>query len=132
VKKVKKKILMVLIGLTIVLSLVFSFLPGCGDGETTPGATTPGPTTPGATTPTATQPSPSPTGDGEVFKWRCQSTSTAGTSTWWIDEMIVDNIRLVSNGRLDLDLLPTGSIVGTMEVFDAVRQGAVECGTSCD
>jgi TRAP-type mannitol/chloroaromatic compound transport system substrate-binding protein len=46
--------------------------------------------------------------------------------------MIVDNIETVSNGRLKLDLLPTGAIVGTMEIFDAVSQGAVECGTSCD
>jgi TRAP-type mannitol/chloroaromatic compound transport system substrate-binding protein len=129
---VKKKVLLVLIGLTLVLSLVFSFLPGCDGGETTPGATTPGATTPGATTPGATTPGPAPTGQGEVFNWRLQSTSTAGASTWWIDEMIVDNIATVSNGRLMLDLLPTGSIVGTMEIFDAVRQGAVECGTSCD
>ena len=122
---------MVLIGLTLILSLVFSFLPGCGGGET-PGATTPGATTPGATTPGATTPGPVPTGQGETFTWRLQNTGTAGTSTWWIDTMICDNIALVSNGRLILENLPTGSIVGTMEIFDAVRQGAVECGTSCD
>jgi TRAP-type mannitol/chloroaromatic compound transport system substrate-binding protein len=129
---VKKKVLMVLIGLGLVLSLVFSFLPSCGGGEPTPGATTPGATTPGATTPGATTPGPAPTGQGEVFNWRLQSTSTAGTSTYWIDEMVVDNIKTCSNGRMNLDLLPSGSIVGTMEVFDAVSQGAVEVGTSCD
>lgn len=128
----KKKVLMVLIGLTLVLSLVFSFLPGCNGGETTPGATTPGATTPGATTPGATTAGPTPTGQGEVFNWRLQSTSSAGTSTWWVQEMSVEQTRIASNGRLNLELLPTGAIVGTMEVFDAVREGAVEVGTSCD
>jgi TRAP-type mannitol/chloroaromatic compound transport system substrate-binding protein len=39
---------------------------------------------------------------------------------------------ICSQGRLEIELLPAGSVVGTMEILDAVSSGAVECGTSCD
>jgi len=125
----KKKVLAVLIGLTLVLTMVFGLLPGCKATPETP--TTPGetPTTPGET-PTAVK--PVPTGEGETFTWRCQSVGSAGSSYWpWLLR-VVEDVTLLSQGRLTIEMLPVGSIVGTMEVFDAVSSGAVESGTSCD
>ena len=113
----RKKVLSVLIGLTLVLTMVFGLLPACGG----PG---PQPTgTGGATTPPA---------QGEVYQWRWQSNSNAGTQTYWQVEEFVTEVKAASGGRMILDLQPQGAIVGTLEIFDAVATGAIEAGSSCD
>jgi hypothetical protein len=123
----KKKVLTVLIGLTIILTLVFGLLPSCKAEE--PEAPTPGvtPTVKPGETPKFT---PSPVGEGEVFKWRFQSTSTAGASSAWCDVQVAENILIASNGRLELEHMYVGSIVGLMEMFEAVSTGAFEVGGS--
>ena len=111
----RKKVLTVLIGLTLVLTMVFGLLPACGNGETTPGV--------------------SPTGtvaQGEVFQWRWQSNANAGTQTYWLSEEFASVVKEASAGRIILDLQPQGAIVGTLEIFDAVATGAIEAGSSCD
>lgn len=39
-----------------------------------------------------------------------------------------DRVRAMTNGRFDITPYPAGEIVGGLEVFDAVQNGAVECG----
>ena len=113
----RKKVLSVLIGLTLVLTMVFGLLPACGG----PG---PQPTgTGGATTPPA---------QGEVYQWRWQSNANAGTQTYWLSEEFAQVVKDASAGRIILDLQPQGAIVGTLEIFDAVATGAIEAGSSCD
>jgi len=99
--------------------MVFGLLPACGGGE--PVATT----GPGGTVPATTA-------AGEVFKWRWQTTGNAGTATYWTFEELSANVKDASAGRLILDNQPSGAIVGTMEIFDAVSTGAIEVGSACD
>jgi TRAP-type C4-dicarboxylate transport system substrate-binding protein len=116
-----RKISTVLIGITLVMTMIFGLLPACGGGTTTPvpgGSVTPGGTT------------PAPTAAGETFQWRWQSTGNAGTATYWTFEELAANIKEASGSRLILDLQPQGAIVGVMEIFDAVATGAIEVGSS--
>ena len=129
----KNKVLMVLICFTLTLSMVLGILAGCTapatPKPTTPGATTKAPTatTPGATTKAPTTAAPAPTKAGEVFKWRCQSTSSAGDQLYWCQKELCDNIKAASGGRLVWELFPQGAIVARTEVFDAVAAGSIEC-----
>ncbi len=109
-----RKILTVIVGLTLALTMVFGLLPACQNGETTPNV------------------SGTPTAVGEVYKWRYQSTANAGTATYWTEEEFVDVMAKASGGRIILDLQPQGAIVGTNEIFDAVATGAIEVGTGVD
>jgi TRAP-type mannitol/chloroaromatic compound transport system substrate-binding protein len=124
----EKRVLAILLTLTMVLTLVFVLIPGCGGG-TTPTQTQPTGTTPGQTTsPTQTQP-PS---QGEVKEWRCQTSFTSGSSGWWLYEEVADRIEAGTGGTLKVEMLPAGAIVGAMEVCDAVSTGAIEMGYGCD
>jgi TRAP-type mannitol/chloroaromatic compound transport system substrate-binding protein len=114
---VRKRILTVLIGITLVLTMLFGLLPACGGGETpTPG--------PGGTV--------APTAAGEKFQWRWQTTGNAGTATYWTIEEMSANVKEATAGRMIFDAQPQGAIVGTMEIFDAVATGAIEVGSACD
>jgi TRAP-type C4-dicarboxylate transport system substrate-binding protein len=121
--QVRKRILTVLIGITLVMTMIFGLLPACGGGTTTPppGGSVP----PGGTT-------PAPTAAGQTFQWRWQTTGNAGTATYWTFEELSANIKAASGGRLTLDNQPQGAIVGVMEIFDAVSTGAIEVGSACD
>ncbi len=126
----KNKILMVLIGLTLTLSMVLGILAGCG-APATPTATV-APTGTATSKPTATAKptttaAPTPTKAGEVIKWRCQSSASAGDALYWVQQEMCDRINIMSGGRLVLTLFPNGAIVSRNEAFDAVRTGAIEC-----
>ena len=111
----RKRILTVLIGLTLALTMIFGLLPACGGGETT----TP---VPGGTA--------APVAQGEVRTWRYQTTGNAGTATYWTFQEQCANIKTASGGRLIFQDQPSGAIVGTMEILDAVSTGAIEVGSS--
>lgn len=68
---------------------------------------------------------------GKTYKW------TMVTS--WADGLpglgrgpvyIKENIERMSEGRLIIDVKPAGSLVGALEVFDAVVSGKAQCGHS--
>ncbi len=131
----KNKVLMVLIGLTLTLSMVLGILAGCG-APATPTATvaptgtaTAKPTATATAKPTTTA-APTPTKAGEVIKWRCQSSASAGDATYWIQKELCDNVTKASGGRLVWELFPNGAIVSRNEQFDAVSTGAVEVAPS--
>jgi TRAP-type mannitol/chloroaromatic compound transport system substrate-binding protein len=118
---VRKKILLVLIGLALVLTMLFGLLPACGGGAvTTPGA---GGVTPGAG-------GVAPVAQGEKFRWRYQTNTNAGTATYWLMQEVCANLAKASGGRMVWDDFPQGAIVGMMEAFDAVSTGAIEVASS--
>lgn len=115
----RKKILLVIIGLTLVLTMLFGLLPACGGGAPAPGASV----EPGK---------PAPTAAGEQFNWRFQTNTVSGTATYWLMQELVANIAKASGGRMVWNDFPQGAIVGMMEVFDAVATGAIETAATCD
>ena len=117
----RKRILTVLIGITLVLTMLFGLLPACGGGE--PAATVPGGGGGGGG-------GVAPTAAGEVFHWRWQTTGNAGTATYWTITEHAENVLAATGGRMVLDAQPSGAIVGTMEIFDAISTGAIEVGSS--
>ncbi|MBT4162036.1 MAG: TRAP transporter substrate-binding protein [Gammaproteobacteria bacterium] len=65
----------------------------------------------------------------KVYKWRMVTTwpkNLPGLGT--APERMVDNIRTMSNGRLDIKVYGAGEIVPALEVFEAVSQGTVQMG----
>ena len=124
----QKKILVILLTIVMVLTMIFVLLPGCSSSPTTPTASPTG-TTPGQTT--APKPTSSPS-QGEVKEWRCQCTSTTGSSSWWLLQEVADRITEGTGGTVQVEMLPAGAIVGAYESFDAVSAGAVEMAYGCD
>ena len=115
----RKRILVVLLGITLAVTMVVGFLPACGGGTTGPA-------------PTGTGGGGAPVAQGKTWRWRYQSNANAGTATYWISEENVANLAKATGNRMIWELAPQGAIVGTMEIFDAVATKAIEVGTGCD
>lgn len=61
-------------------------------------------------------------------KWRLQSQATS-TSIDFIElQKMTDNIRVMSNGELDITAYPAGKIAGGPDIFNAVKNRKVEMG----
>jgi TRAP-type mannitol/chloroaromatic compound transport system substrate-binding protein len=99
----KRKLLLVLTGVVITLTLAFS-----------PVSAKPQATLPGGV------------GAGPQFHWRWQSGVTASNTSYWLSEELVNLLMLTSGGRLYIDLLPTGSLCNSYETLDATMTGSVE------
>ena len=123
----KAKVVSRFISQVVVLVLVLGLLAACGGGAQ-PTATTAGPTTAAPTTAAPT--TAAPIAAGEVIKWRFQSMGVPGMKSYWTYEELVARIKQASGGRLEIQLLPVGAVVGTLESFDAVAKGVVEVGSS--
>ncbi len=67
--------------------------------------------------------------DTKVYRWKMITTwpkNLPGLGT--APERMVDKLRIMSNGRLDIKVYGSGELVGAFEVFDAVSQGTAEMG----
>ena len=67
--------------------------------------------------------------DGKVYRWKMITTwpkNLPGLGT--APERMAENLRIMSNGRLDIKVYGSGELVGPFEVFDAVSQGTAEMG----
>jgi len=67
--------------------------------------------------------------DQKIFRWKLITTwpknlPALGTAP----EKLADQLRVMSNGRLDIKVYGAGELVGAFEVFDAVSQGTAEMG----
>ena len=65
----------------------------------------------------------------QVIKWRMVTTwpkNLPGLGT--APERMAENIRMMSQGRLDIKVYGAGEIVPALEVFEAVSQGTVQMG----
>ncbi len=104
----KRKLLLVLTGLVLILTLAFSSV-------------------------SAAKPAISPGGvgaAGPLWHWRYQSGTTASNSSYWMDLALMDDIQVATAGRMYVDCLPTGSLCTSYETMDATMTGAVECANS--
>jgi TRAP-type mannitol/chloroaromatic compound transport system substrate-binding protein len=59
-------------------------------------------------------------------KWRVQTAWDAGTAGYTAFQKYCANVKVLSEGRLEFQPLPAGAIVGTFEMFDAVRGGVLD------
>ena len=66
---------------------------------------------------------------GKVYRWKMVTTWPANFPVFQeAPEMFAENVRVMSNGRLDINVFAGGELVPALQVFDAVSQGAVEMG----
>ena len=65
----------------------------------------------------------------QVIKWQMVASWVEDTLFYTqAARAICDRVNQMSNGRLIIEPYPAGSIVGALEVFDAVSEGRVEVG----
>ena len=66
---------------------------------------------------------------GKIYRWKMVTTWPANFPVFQeAPEMFAENVRVMSNGRLDIKVFAGGELVPALQVFDAVSQGAVEMG----
>ncbi len=72
-----------------------------------------------------------PAAAGKKFRWRLVMV-VPKTFKIWGDGILefADKVRVMSGGRLNIDVYGAGELVPPLEVFDAVKQGQVELGHS--
>lgn len=105
----KHKIVMVMLSVALIVGLA---LVGCVKPVVPPEG------------PTPTPPTPAP--EVEVIKWRMQ-TSWAGALLQELATGFANRVTELSDGRLEIECLVGGSIVGPFEVLDAVSAGTLDC-----
>lgn len=67
--------------------------------------------------------------DGKVYRWKMVTTWPANFPIFQEGaQKFADDARLMSNGRLDIQVFAGGELVPALQVFDAVSQGSVEMG----
>lgn len=68
---------------------------------------------------------------GRVFHWKMVTTWPANFPVFQeAPEKFAENVRIMSNGRLNIQVFAGGELVPALGVFDAVSQGAIEMGHS--
>jgi TRAP-type mannitol/chloroaromatic compound transport system substrate-binding protein len=123
----KRKVLFLLTSLTVILSIVFTLVAGCGGGE--PTSTTPGGTTPGGTTPGGSPSPTSPVSEGEVLEWQFNSYHESANPLIDADYYLAEQVDRLTNGRFKLKIFPTGQLTASTECYNSVRSGAFKIGS---
>lgn len=62
------------------------------------------------------------------YKWRLQSANPAGTPNIDLLNELAKKIQVMSDGQMELEILPSGAIVPPFEILDAVSAGIIEAG----
>lgn len=65
---------------------------------------------------------------GQGIRWRLQSANPAGTPHMVLLGKLAANIDRMSNGRLKIEVMPSGAIVKPNEILDAVSKGVLDAG----
>jgi len=113
----KRKQLLMLLG-SVCLALMMVAIACSGPAPTPTPSPSPSPTA----TPTPT-PAPSPT--QEVYHWKMQHQAGAGET--WLFEPFVDELREMTNGRIDIETLASsGGLVPSDEVHHALKTGVLD------
>ena len=69
------------------------------------------------------------TSSGKVFHWKMVTTWPANFPVFQEGaEQFADDVRVMSDGRLDIHVYAGGELVPALQVFDAVSQGTAEMG----
>ena len=112
----KKKLLMLLVAVTVGVSLL---AVGCApEAPSEPSA----PATPAAPSTPATPAAPAE----EVINWRFQTIFSPGQPAYDLTQLFCDNVEEASDGRLNIKLFPNGGITSSMEAFQACGEGVFE------
>lgn len=61
--------------------------------------------------------------DGETYNWRIQTLWQSGTANQEAFERFADNVRVMTDGQIDITPLSAGAVVGVTETLDAVKRG---------
>ena len=64
--------------------------------------------------------------DGEPVKWRMQALWDGGTTPQKFEQMYVDRVAELTDGKFQIELFSAGQIVPPAQAFDAVRGGAFQ------
>ncbi len=64
----------------------------------------------------------------EVFKLKMQTAVPGGSPHAELLQRFADNVERMSDGRVKIEVLPDGAVVGTHQILDAVNKGLVEMG----
>ena len=107
----RNKIVMLVLSALLITSLVAA---GCANPAPAP------------TQPPAPAPTPAPPPAPEVIKWQVQTGWGSEMLLYKVGEKFCDRVRELSGGRLDLNLLPVGAIVGFYGCFDACSKGVID------
>ncbi len=67
-------------------------------------------------------------GAAESFKLKMQTAVPGGSPHSELLQRFADNVENMSNGRVKIEVLPDGAVVGTHQILDAVNKGLVEMG----
>src|SRR5262245_13445424 len=60
------------------------------------------------------------------LKWRVQTAYDAGTTGFTAFQKFCANVKVLSEGKLEFQPLPAAAVVGTFEMFDAVKGGVLD------
>jgi len=66
----------------------------------------------------------------KVIQWTMQSTWAPGLEIQRQADVFAENVERMSNGRLKIRSLPAGTVVGGLQVFDAVEEGVLDAAYS--
>jgi TRAP-type mannitol/chloroaromatic compound transport system substrate-binding protein len=61
-----------------------------------------------------------------AVKWRVQTAYDAGTAGYTAFQKYCAHVKVLSEGKLEFQPLPAGAVVGTFEMFDAVKGGVLD------
>ncbi|MFQ5994493.1 MAG: TRAP transporter substrate-binding protein [Acidiferrobacterales bacterium] len=64
----------------------------------------------------------------ETLKLKMQTAVNAGAPHMTLLQRFADNVKQMSNGRVEIEILPAGAIVGAQQILDAVDKGLVPMG----
>lgn len=64
----------------------------------------------------------------QTFKMRIQAAVPTQADEYKLLQRFGERVKAMSNGRLTIDVLPDGAVVGAFEILDAVHKGLVEGG----
>ena len=65
---------------------------------------------------------------GQSIRWKLQSANPAGTPHMVLLGKLAANLDKMSNGRLKIEVMPSGAIVKPNEILDAVSKGVLDAG----
>ena len=60
------------------------------------------------------------------FTFKIQSSDPSGDKNYQVQQEWADRVEALSGGRLDIELLPVGSVVKHTETLDAIKMGILD------
>ena len=63
-------------------------------------------------------------------KLRCQSSFPPSSTTYENSKLFAERIRVLSGGRLEMEMMPVGALVPAFEVMDATHRKVIDCAHS--